>query len=252
VPKDYLNKGRFRSLFNCAINTIWIAGDTKYLDKIVQTRDDAATKLEKAEVEWVRVCNKEWIRCGGKTSPEGERLGDVTYDTEAGKLAAAGWIPKTKRPTHRVGFLGVAGRKVDTIENGRKRLKVLTLEAHRAQTSWLDGKYKKHSAVFVEFSTQYHAQLAFHGITPHHALQMAPRFTGVKPDEVIWQALNYSWWQVALRRYATYAAITGLTVFWAVPVTIVGILAQVNVIKTLPGLIWVQNIPQVYCTCAIV
>ncbi|KAF6518411.1 hypothetical protein HZS61_002489 [Fusarium oxysporum f. sp. conglutinans] len=42
-----------------------------------------------------------------------------------------------------------------------------------------------------------------------------------------------------------YATITGLVVFWAVPVTIVGVIAQINIIKTLPGLSWIQNIPQV-------
>ncbi|KPA35601.1 hypothetical protein FLAG1_11685 [Fusarium langsethiae] len=244
MPKEHLKKGRFRRLFAGVINTTGIACDTKDLDRIVQKRDDAAAKLERAEVQWVTACNKEWIRCGGDTGPGVERSGGVTCDAETGELPT-GWIPNTERPTHRVGFLGVTGQKVDTIENRRKELKVLILEARRAQDDWFHGKHKKHSAVFVEFSTQYHAQLAFHGIIPCHALQIAPRFIGVKPEEVIWQALHYPWWQVTIRRYATYVVITGLTVFWAVPVTILGILSQVNVIKTLPGLVWVRNTPQV-------
>ncbi|KAM0364325.1 hypothetical protein ACHAO7_009404 [Fusarium culmorum] len=208
VPKEYLDKGRFRGLFNDVVNAIWIAGDAKSLDRIVRKRDDAAAKLEKAEVEWIRMCNKEWIRCGGKTGPKVERLGDVTYNAETGKLPA-GWIPKTKRATHHVGFFEVTGMKVDIIETRRNELKALILEARKAQNSWLDGEYKKHAAIFVEFTTPHHAHLAFHGINSHHALQMAPRFIGVKPDEVIWQALNYSWWQVTVRRYAMYSAITG-------------------------------------------
>ncbi|KAG7000868.1 protein RSN1 [Fusarium oxysporum f. sp. conglutinans] len=247
VPKEYLNKRQMDNLFNHSVKNIWIPGDTKELDRIIQERDNVAMKLEKGEIKWIKLCNKERIKYENKTDVNVEKVATARSDSESGNLVA-GWIPHHKRPTHRTGLLGLIGKKVDTIQWGRQQLKALIPKVQSAQSSWLAGKYKKHCAIFVEFFTLYDAHLAFHAATHHRALQMADRFIGIRPNEVIWQNLNYSRWQVAIRRYAAYATITGLIVFWAVPVTIIGLIAQVDVIKTLPGLTWIENIPQVDCT----
>ncbi|KAK2470017.1 hypothetical protein H9L39_18394, partial [Fusarium oxysporum f. sp. albedinis] len=244
VPKDCLDEGHIRSLFNGSAKKIWIAGDTKQLDRTIQERDNVVMKLEKAESEWIRLCNKERIKYETKTGNEAERATTSTSDPESGNLVT-GRSREDKRPTHRTGPFGLAGEKVDTIQWCREKLKDLIPEAQSAQNDWLTGDYEKHTAFFVEFSTQYDAQVAFQAATHHRAIQMSPRFIGIKPNEVIWKSLNYSWWQVAIRRYVIYTAIAGLVVFWALPVTIVGIIAQVNTIKSLPGLTWIQNIPQV-------
>ncbi|KAF9775446.1 hypothetical protein IL306_006447 [Fusarium sp. DS 682] len=244
VPKEYLDNGNIYRLFSHSARNIWIPGDTRELDRITQERDNVAMKLEKGEVKWIKLCNKERIKYEKKTGTEVEKVATYTSNPESGNLVA-GWIPHHKRPTHRTGPLGLIGKKVDTIQWGREQLKVLIPKVQSAQCSWLAGEYKKHCAIFVEFSTPYDAHLAFHDATHHRALKMAARFIGIRPNEVIWQSLNYSWWQVAIRRYAVYTTITGLIVFWAVPVTFVGVIAQVNIIKTLPGLTWIQNIPQV-------
>ncbi|KAG6990004.1 protein RSN1 [Fusarium oxysporum f. sp. conglutinans] len=243
VPKECLDEGHIRSLFNGSAK-IWIAGDTKQLDKIIQERDNVVMKLEKAEIEWIRLCNKERIKYETKTGNEAERATTSTSDPESGNIVT-GRSCEDKRPTHRKGPLGLIGERVDTIQWCREKLKDLIPEAQSAQSNWFTGDYEKHTAFFVEFSTQYDAQVAFQTATHHRPLQLSPRFIGIKPNEVIWKSLNYSWWQVAIRRYVIYTAITGLVVFWALPATIVGIIAQVDTIKSLPGLTWIQNIPQV-------
>ncbi|KAG6978575.1 hypothetical protein FOFC_20609 [Fusarium oxysporum] len=244
VPKECLDEDCIRSLFNGSAKKIWITGDTKQLDRTIQERDNVVMKLEKAEIEWIRLCNKERIKYETKTGNEAERATTSTSDPESGNLVT-GRSREDKRPTHREGPLGLIGEKVDTIQWGRKKLEDLIPEAQNAQNNWLTDDYEKHTAFFIEFSTQYDAQVAFQAATHHRALQMSPRFISIKPNEVIWKSLNYSWWQVAIRRYVIYTAIAGLVVFWALPVTIVGIIAQVNTIKSLPGLTWIQNIPQV-------
>ncbi|EMT73716.1 Putative protein RSN1 [Fusarium odoratissimum] len=244
VPKEYLDKGRIYSLFNGSAKNISIPGDTKELDRLIRERVKVAMKFEKGEVKWIKLCNKEHIKYEKKTGAKVEKVATATLDPGSGNLVA-GWIPDDKRPTHCTGPLGLIGNKVDTIKWGREQLKVLIPKAQSAQTNWIAGDYEKHSAIFVEFATQYDAQLAFQAATHHRALQMAPRFIGIRPNEDIWKSLNYSWGQAAIRRFAMYATITGLIVLWAIPVTIVGVIAQVNIIKTLPGLAWIQNIPQV-------
>ncbi|KAJ4265006.1 phosphate metabolism protein 7 [Fusarium torreyae] len=244
VPKEYLDETRIRTLFNNSVKNVWIAGDTKELDEIIEDRDKAAMKLEKGEVKLLKLVNKERIKSMKKSDPEAQKVASAPSDPESGSLAAR-WIPDKKRPSHRTGPLGLLGKKVDTIEWGREELRTLIPKADNAQADWLAGNYKKHSAVFVEFYTQSDAQAAYQTTTHHHALHMAPRYIGVKPDEVVWKSLNFPWWQIVIRRYVIFAIIAALIIFWAIPVAIVGVIAQVNTIKTLPGLTWIQDIPSV-------
>ena len=114
-----------------------------------------------------------------------------------------------------------------------------------AQAEFIAGNYKKHNAVFVEFYHQSDAQAAFQVVSHHQVLHMAPKLSGVKPDEVIWKNLNIPWWQRIIRRYVAYFLIAIMVIFWAIPVGIVGIIAQVDTLKQLPGLTWIADIPQV-------
>ncbi|KAG6990161.1 protein RSN1 [Fusarium oxysporum f. sp. conglutinans] len=173
VPKEYLEKDRIYGLFNGSGKNIWIPGDTKELDRIIKERGKVAMKLEKGEAQWIKLCNKERIKYEKKTGAMVEKAATATTNPESGNLVA-GWIPDGQRPTHRTGPLGLIGKKVDTIKWGRKELKVPIPKAQSAQTNWLAGKYEKHSAIFVEFSTQYDAQIAFQAATHHRALQTAP------------------------------------------------------------------------------
>ncbi|KAM5345281.1 hypothetical protein ACJ41O_011143 [Fusarium nematophilum] len=242
VPEEYLDEARIRTLFNNSVKNVWIPGDTKVVDEIIEERDDVAMKLEKGEVKLLKLVNKERINALKKSGPDAEKAASAPSDPESGNLAAR-WITDKKRPTHRLGPLGLVGKKVDTIEWGREELTTLIPKADNAQAEWLAGNYKKHPAVFVEFYTQSDAQAAFQTTTHHHALHMAPRYIGVKPDEVVWKSLAIPWWQLFIRRYAVYAIIGILVIFWAVPVAVVGMIAQVNTLKQIQGLTWIDKIP---------
>ncbi|KAF5701059.1 RSN1 [Fusarium mundagurra] len=243
VPKECLDEDYIHSIFPGSAR-IWIAGDTKQLDRITEERDSVAVKLEEGEIELIRQCNKERIKFEMKRNKEAKKPTTRTSDSESGNTVT-GYRHQDKRPTHRTGPFGVMGTKVDTTQWCRRRLKDLLPEAQSAQDKWLAGEYEKHTAFFVEFSTQHDAQVAFLTATHHLPLQISPRFIGIQPNEVIWKSLNYSWWQVAIRRCVVYAIITSLVVFWVVPVTVVSVITQVNLLKSLPGLTWLQNIPHV-------
>ncbi|RYC77843.1 hypothetical protein BFJ63_vAg19284, partial [Fusarium oxysporum f. sp. narcissi] len=130
VPKECLDEDCIRSLFNGSAKKIWIAGDTKQLDKITQERDNVAMKLERGEIEWIRLCNKERIKYETKIDKEAEKTATSTSDPESGNLVT------DKRPTHRTGPFGLIGQKVDTIQWCREKLEVLVPEAHIAQSNW--------------------------------------------------------------------------------------------------------------------
>jgi hypothetical protein len=242
VPDEFLDEARIRQLFSTdAVKNVWIAGDTKELDKIIEERDETAMKLEKGEIKLLKTVNKERTKAAKKSGAAPE---DAPQDVETGNVAAR-WIPDKKRPSHRLGPLGLVGKKVDTIEWGRAELHKLVPQAEAAQAEYLSGNFKKKHAIFVEFFTQTDAQAAFQIVAHHHALHMSPRYIGVKPDEVIWKNLDIPWWQRIVRRYVVYFLIAILIIFWAIPVGIVGIIAQVDTLKQLPGLTWIADIPQI-------
>ncbi|KAK7420068.1 phosphate metabolism protein 7 [Neonectria punicea] len=241
VPEDFLDEARIRNLFNDSVKNVWLVGDATELEKTVKERDDVAMKLEKGEVKLLKLVNKERNNAIKKGGQEAEKS-PTTNDPESGSVAAR-WIPKNKRPSHRLGPLGLIGKKVDTIEWGREELTTLIPKAEAEQVEFLSGKAKKAPAVFVEFHTQSDAQAAFQTVAHHQALRMSPRYIGVKPNEVVWSSLFIPWWQLFVRRYIVYGFIAVMIIFWAVPVGIVGIISQVSTLQKLPGLTWISDIP---------
>ncbi|TQN64708.1 protein RSN1 [Colletotrichum shisoi] len=242
VPDAYLDEAKFKKLFSESIKRVWITGDTEKLDELVEERDKVAMKLEKAQVKLIKLANAARLKAV-KNGASADKTPSA-QDTESGD-AAARWIPQKKRPTHRLGLLGLVGRKVDTIEWCRAELQRLIPAVDAAQAEYRAGKYNKVPAVFAEFYTQSDAQAAFQVTTHHQALQMTPKYIGIQPTEVIWKSLRVSWWQKVVRRYAVIAFIAALIIFWAIPVTIVGIISQVSYLEKVSFLTWLQKIPDV-------
>ncbi|KAF7555800.1 hypothetical protein G7Z17_g1890 [Cylindrodendrum hubeiense] len=242
VPEDYLDEARIRNLFNGKAKNVWLVGDTTDLEKLVEERDDAAMKLEKGEVKLLKLVNKERIAAIKKGGQD--EKSPATADPESGSIAAR-WIPDKKRPSHRLGALGLIGKKVDTIEWSREELVKLIPQVDAAQADFVSGNSKKAPAVFVEFHTQSDAQDAFQTVTHHQSLRMAPRYIGVQPNEIVWKSLFIPWWQLFLRRYVVFAFIAAMIIFWAIPVGIVGIIAQVSTLQKIQGLTWIADIPPI-------
>ncbi|KAK7956170.1 uncharacterized protein PG986_005392 [Apiospora aurea] len=243
VPAAYLDESRLRKVFGEeTVKNIWITGDTKELEELVKERDKVAMKLEKAEVKLLKLANGERLKSIKKGGAD-ERA-EVSHDAEPGSLSAR-WVPNKKRPTHRLGALGLVGKKVDTINWCRSELERLIPEVDAAQTSYRAGSAKKIPSVFIEFFTQFQAESANQVLAHHQALQMTPKYIGITPGEVVWSALKVSWWQRVIRRFAVIAFIAVLIIFWAVPVGVVGIISNVEHLKTISFLTWLDKIPQV-------
>ncbi len=241
VPTPYLNEARLRKVFGPSVKHIWIMGDTKDLDKLVEERDKAAFKLEKSEVKLIKLVNKERLAAIKKGATD-EQM-PAAADAEPGSVAAR-WIAPKKRPTHRTGLLGLVGKKVDSIDWCRTELARLIPEVEAAQAKYRAGDAKQINGVFIEFRTQGEAESAYQVLAHHEGLQMSPRHIGITPGDVVWHSLQIPWWQKVLRRYAVLAFITALIIFWAIPVAAVGIISNVNYLKTISFLTWLNSIPQ--------
>jgi hypothetical protein len=101
------------------------------------------------------------------------------------------------------------------------------------------------SAAFVEFDSQEAAQAAHQVLAHHQPLHMAPRLLGVRPDEVVWDALKMRWWERIIRRFAMLGLIVAGIIFWSIPSCIVGLLSSVSEIANIfPFLSWVTKLPK--------
>jgi hypothetical protein len=244
VPEPYLNEASLRKVFGQAVKNIWITSDTDEVDKLVEDRDKAAMRLEKAEVKLIKLANAERQKAikAGKTPADAD--GSPAHDTESGSIAAR-WVPKEKRPTHRLGPLGLIGRKVDTINWCRSELERLIPEVEAAQAKYRAGGYKKIPGVFIEFKTQSDAEGASQIVAHHQGFNMTPQYVGIRPDEVIWKSLAVPWWQKVIRRYAVVAFISAMILFWAIPVAFVGLVSNVTYLAGISWLSWLKQIPPV-------
>jgi hypothetical protein len=243
VPTPYLDEAKLRKVFGDTVRNIWISGDTSKLDDLIKQRDKVAFRLEKAEVKLIKAANKERQK-QLKKQGSADAGAEIPLDAESGSLAAR-WLPPKKRPHHRLGFLGLFGRKVDTINWCRSELERLIPNVETEQASFRAGHFKKIPGVFIEFRTQAEAECAAQVLAHHAGLHMTPKYIGIRPSEVIWKSLAIPWWQKVLRRYAVLAFIAALIIFWAIPVAVVGAISNVDHLKTISWLTWLNKVPSV-------
>ena len=244
VPAPYLEESAIRRMLGTAVKRVWIASDTKELDDLVEKRDKAAMKLEGAETKLIRTANGKRLKAEKKDNKKGaaKSNSDATA-VESGNVAGK-WITEKDRPTHRLKPL--IGKKVNTIDWCRAELERLIPQVAELQAKHRAHDSKKVGSVFVEFTTLAEAQAAYQSLTHHQVLHMAPRFTGMTPDEVIWKNLRIKWWERVIRSLATTAMVTVLVIFWSIPVAFVGAISNVNSLAhTYSWLAWLLKIPPV-------
>ncbi|CAK7222553.1 phosphate metabolism protein 7 [Sporothrix bragantina] len=246
TPEALRDERRVRKVFGAGVRNVWINRETKDLDDHVKDRDKAAYRLEKAEVKLIKAANKQREKAlkKGNAGPDvKENAAAPVADAESGSLAAR-WLPRKKRPTHRTGLLGLIGKKVDSIDYCRSEIERLSPLILQEQKEYQQGVPKAGPAIFVEFNTQAEAENAYQSLAHHEGLHMA-RFIGITPSDVVWSSLSIPWWQLVVRRYAVIAFIAALIIFWAIPVAVVGVISNVNYLKTISFLTWLDNVPDV-------
>ncbi|CAG7947482.1 unnamed protein product [Penicillium salamii] len=235
VPDAYKNQDKIRQVFGDSIRRMWITSDCKKLDKMVNERDKLAEKLETAETKLIRRANK--VR--GKELKKEFSI-DTCLDYESSNPA---WSHKVKRPTHRLKFFG---KKVDSVHWYRAELKKKIEEVATLQNKHQRNEATQLSAIFVEFNSQADAQVALQTLSHHQPFHMTPRFIGISPREVVWSALNLSWWQRIVRRFAAQGFLAALVIFWSFPAALVGAISNVTYIcNIIPPLKFIEKLPDV-------
>ncbi|EEH16483.2 hypothetical protein PABG_06570 [Paracoccidioides brasiliensis Pb03] len=241
VPQAFLTKRKLKNVFGKSVRRIWITTDCKKLDDLVSRRDKLALRLEEMETRLIKSANSARSKAIKLQKKDEE---SAIPDGADHDLDSVAWEGKVKRPTHRLHFF--MGKKVDTIEWLRSELERVLPEVKKLQKKHREGDAKSIPAVFIEFDTQSAAQTAFQTLSHHQPFQMTPRFIGVTPHQIVWPALQYSWWARIVRKFLIQGAITALIIFWSIPSAFVGMISNVAYLsKLLPFLSFINKLPDV-------
>lgn len=138
------------------------------------------------------------------------------------------------RPTHKTGFLGLLGQKVDSIEYYNEKINDLLpkLEAEQKVTV----REKQQSSALVFFTSRVTAASA--GQSLHAQVVDAWNVTDApEPRQLIWKNLTIKYFQRQVRQYAVYVIVFMTIVFYMIPIAFVsGFTTLANVQKLLPFL----------------
>ncbi|KAF2772722.1 DUF221-domain-containing protein [Teratosphaeria nubilosa] len=239
VPADYMNEAKLRAMLGNGVRRVWLATNTKELEDKVQQRDKAAMKLEGAETKLIVAANKAHLKAQKKNGGELNASEEAAIGEES---IAMRYLKPKQRPTHKLGFLGLIGKKVDTIDWSRAELKKLIPEVDRDQAVHKAHDARMLNSAFVEFNTLIEAQAAYQSLAHHQALHMSPRFAGVTPHEVVWKNLRLIWWERVIRRITTLSFVVALIIFWSIPVAAIGAISNINQLESTKGFHWVGTI----------
>jgi len=148
------------------------------------------------------------------------------------------------RPTHKLKFL--IGEKVDSIDYYRKHIGELLPKIQTTQRSYLAGKERFASAVFIEFETMAAAEAAFNKDYHRRPTKFSARQMGVQPDEIIWKNLKMNSKTRMLLHVVATIFISAMILFWSIPVAVVGAISNINYLtENVPFLGFINNIPPV-------
>lgn len=140
--------------------------------------------------------------------------------------------PEGTRPTNKTGYLGLIGKKVDSIEYYNEKINesVAKLESEQKVTL----REKQLDAAVVFFSNRVVAASAAQSL---HA-QMVDTWTvfdAPEPRQLIWPNLKINFFQREMRQYVVYFIVALTILFYMIPITFVSAFTTLdNLVKLLP------------------
>ena len=148
--------------------------------------------------------------------------------------------PEGARPTNRIGFLGLIGKKVDSIEYYNEKINEVTPKLESEQKDTL--REKQLDAALVFFSSRVAAASAAQSL---HA-QMVDKWTVTDAPEfrqMIWTNLKIKFFQRQVRQYVIYIVVALTIVFFMIPIAFISAFTTLeNLKKYLPFLESIVNL----------
>ncbi|TKY71936.1 CSC protein ERD4 [Spatholobus suberectus] len=140
--------------------------------------------------------------------------------------------PEGTRPTNKTGFLGLIGKKVDSIEYYNEKVNELVVKLESEQKVTL--REKQQGAALVFFSNRVVAASAAQSL---HAqiVDTWSVFDAPEPCQLIWPNLKIRFFRRELRQYLVYVIVALTIFFYMIPITFVSAFTTLdNLVKYLP------------------
>ncbi|XP_021293879.1 CSC1-like protein ERD4 isoform X1 [Herrania umbratica] len=175
--------------------------------------------------------NKEVDKIWGELEGYKKKLAhaEAIYAESQKKGSSAG-----TRPTNKTGFLGLCGKKVDSIEYCTEKINELTQKLEAEQKVTLREKQQRSALVF--FTSRVTAASAAQSL---HA-QMVDRWTvteAPEPRQLVWSNLRIKFFERIIRQYIVYIVVFLTIVFYMIPIGFISALTTLaNLKKYLPFL----------------
>ncbi|XP_010540605.1 PREDICTED: CSC1-like protein ERD4 [Tarenaya hassleriana] len=145
-----------------------------------------------------------------------------------------------KRPTNKIGFLGLVGEQVDSIDYYTEKIDEMVRKLEEEQKSTL--REKQQNAALVFFTNRVAAASAAQSL---HC-QTVDKWTVIEAPEsrqIIWKNLNIKFFPRQIRQYVVYFIVALTILFYMIPITFIsGITTLKNLQKILPFIKPIVNI----------
>ncbi|KAF9584085.1 hypothetical protein BGW38_007635 [Lunasporangiospora selenospora] len=148
------------------------------------------------------------------------------------ELTSASYSPK-KRPTIRLGFLGLFGKKVDKIDHRREVFATLDKAVQKMRLSRI---YTMASIGFVTFEDMHSAQILAQTVNTRETLSCETSLAP-EPRDVYWNNLNLPPTELTVRSLIINVNVFLMVFFWAGPVSLFSSFLNLESLeKLIPGI----------------
>ncbi|CBX94780.1 similar to DUF221 domain-containing protein [Plenodomus lingam JN3] len=213
APTAALDEANMQRFFGNDAVRIWPATKADKLQSLVDARNSLVEDLESAEMTLIQNINREVRKNQNR---------NIKYDNLPKQMK------KSLRPTHKEDK-PIIGKEVDSIDYYRNQIKEKEAEITKARDSNENvDSQNGAAAVFVEFRSQVAAQRACQQIASSDILSLTPRYTGVRPNDVIWKNLNLAPARRISQDGVAITLVIATILFWSIPVSLVGALSNIQ------------------------
>ncbi|PFH52049.1 hypothetical protein AMATHDRAFT_57827 [Amanita thiersii Skay4041] len=235
VPDDLANEHdlrTFASFVPGGVDKVWLYRDTKDLNEHFQARQEACEMLEAALATILTTATKNWrkrVKTHRKAvkSRKDEENGLISFEPPpASREFLNELVSQENRPKHRTGTLGLWGSKVDTIDWCKAEISRLNIELKERREHTVKGKFL--GSAFIRCNLQIGAHVLAQCVAHHKPLAMHDKWMETNPKDIVWQNLDDGALEMTSRYALSWAALVGLIIIWAFPVSFIGTLSNLN------------------------
>ncbi|SCZ95001.1 BZ3500_MvSof-1268-A1-R1_Chr11-3g03534 [Microbotryum saponariae] len=249
VPEKYRSREGVQELVGETgeITNIWLSRIIGKMEDVYDERNKETAKLENAEGSVLALAAKNKRK---NKLPEASKAADVEADSLIGQ-----YIPKKKQPSHKRGFMGLLGEKVDTLNDSPAYIQEKDAELEKARAGF--NELPMGDTIFVRFAMREQAHAFASSVDPATAStkdkmrvdkavtagKIEPR-VDIMAEDVVWSNLKMAPAMRASRKILSWSLTIGLIIIWAIPVAFVGVLSNINSLSsTVPFLSFLRKIP---------